>query len=143
MNNMAYRNPTKLIFGKNTVEALQKEVPLYGKKVLLVYGGGSIKRNGLYEQVMEQLNAIGAVVHELPGVEPNPRISTVRKGVGICKEQGIELLLAVGGGSVIDCTKAIAAGAMYDGDPWDIVLKKAAAEKALPIGTVLRRCKRL
>ena len=137
MNNMAYRNPTKLIFGKNTVGALQKEVPLYGKKVLLVYGGGSIKRNGLYDQVMEQLNAIGAAVHELSGVEPNPRISTVRKGVGICKEEGIELLLAVGGGSVIDCTKAIAAGAMYDGDPWDIVLKKAAAEKALPIGTVL------
>lgn len=96
----------------------------YGKNVLLVYGGGSIKRSGLYDQVIEQLNKAGATVHELAGVEPNPRVSTVNKGVAICKEQNIDFLLAVGGGSVIDCTKAIAAGAKYDGDAWDIVTKK-------------------
>jgi alcohol dehydrogenase YqhD (iron-dependent ADH family) len=86
---------------------------------------------------MAELNEIGAEVHELPGVEPNPRISTVRKGVEICKNEGIEFLLAVGGGSVIDCTKAIAAGAKYDGDAWDIVIKKAEVKDALPLGTVL------
>lgn len=137
MNSFAFYNPTKLIFGKNEVEKLKEEIPQYGKKVLLVYGGGSIKRNGLYDQVTGFLNEIDAEVHELAGVEPNPRISTVRKGVEICKNEGIEVLLAVGGGSVIDCTKAVAAGAKYDGDAWDLVTKKAVAEEALPFGTVL------
>lgn len=137
MNNFSYCNPTKLIFGKDTVQAIANEVPLYGKKVLLVYGGGSIKRNGLYDAVLQQLHEIGAEVFELAGVEPNPRITTARKGVALCKEQGIEFLLAVGGGSVIDCTKLIAAGAKYDGDPWDLVTKTAKVEGALPFGTVL------
>lgn len=137
MDNFTYNNPVKLIFGKGQVEQLKNEVPRYGKKVLLVYGGGSIKRNGLYDQVMNQLNAAGTEVFELSGVEPNPRISTVRKGVEICKNEGIEFLLAVGGGSVIDCTKAIAAGAKYDGDAWDIVTKKVIVSEALPLGTVL------
>ena len=103
----------------------------------MVYGGGSIKRNGLYDQVKEILQEIGADVFELAGVEPNPRLSTVHKGVQICKEEGIEFLLAVGGGSVIDCTKAIAAGAKYDGDAWDFIIKKASVTDALPFGTVL------
>jgi alcohol dehydrogenase len=137
MNSFAYYNPTKLIFGKNEVEKLKEEIPQYGKKVLLVYGGGSIKRNGLYDQVTGLLKEINAEVHELSGVEPNPRISTVRKGVEICKNEGIDFILAVGGGSVIDCTKAVAAGAKYDGDAWDLVIKKAFAEEALPFGTVL------
>lgn len=137
MENFIYYNPTKLIFGKGQVEQLKKEVPRYGKKVLLVYGGGSIKRNGVYDDVMNVLKEIGATVHELPGVEPNPRLSTVHKGVEICKKEGIEFLLAVGGGSVIDCTKAIAAGALYEGDFWDIVTRKAAVKGALPFGTVL------
>lgn len=137
MINFTYWNPTKLIFGKGQLKALKDEVPKYGKKVLLVYGGGSIKRSGLYDQVMALLKELGADVFELSGVEPNPRISTVRKGVDICKAEGIEFLLAVGGGSVIDCTKAIAAGAKYDGDAWDIVTKKAFAKEALPFGTVL------
>jgi alcohol dehydrogenase YqhD (iron-dependent ADH family) len=137
MKNFTFYNPTKLIFGKGQLEQLKTEVPKYGSKVLLVYGGGSIKRSGLYDQVTNLLNEIGAQVFELPGVEPNPRITTARKGVEICKNEGIDFLLAVGGGSVIDCTKLIAAGAKYDGDPWDIVTKKTFAKEALPFGTVL------
>lgn len=137
MNNFTYRNPTKLIFGKGELEKLKVEVPQFGKKVLLVYGGGSVKRSGLYDKVVNLLKEVDAEIFELPGVEPNPRISTVRKGVEICKTEGIEFALAVGGGSVIDCTKAIVAGAKYDGDAWDIVTKKAFAKEALPFGTVL------
>ena len=137
MENFTFLNPTKLIFGKGELEQLKTEVPLYGKKVLLVYGGGSIKRSSLYENVVNLLAEIGAEVLELSGVEPNPRITTARKGVEICKQEGIEFLLAVGGGSVIDCTKLIAAGAKYEGDAWDLVIKKAIAQDALPFGTVL------
>lgn len=137
MENFSFQNPTKLIFGKGQIEQLKEEIPRYGKKILLVYGGGSIKRNGLYDEVMNLLNELKVEVTELPGVEPNPRLSTVRKGVEICKTEGIEFLLAVGGGSVIDCTKAIAAGAKYDGDPWDFITKKVKVFEALPFGTVL------
>ncbi len=137
MDNFVFSNPTKLIFGKGQLEQLKKEIPLYGDKVLLVYGGGSIKRNGLYGKVRELLDEIGCEVDELAGVEPNPRLSTAAKGVNICKEKGIDFILAVGGGSVIDCAKLVAAGAKYDGDPWDLVIKKAAAKEALPFGTVL------
>ncbi|MFC0478361.1 iron-containing alcohol dehydrogenase [Robertmurraya beringensis] len=137
MDNFTFFNPTKLIFGKDTVEQLKAEVPRYGKKVLLVYGGGSIKRNGLYDQVLSLLKEVDIEVFELPGVEPNPRISTVKKGVEICRNEGIDFLLAVGGGSVIDCTKAIAAGAKYEGDTWDLMTRKAVAKEALPFGTVL------
>ncbi len=111
MNEYIYYNPTRLVFGKNQIQTLKDELGKFGKKVLVVYGGGSIKRNGLYDEVMNELNKMDAEVSELSGVEPNPRVSTVRKGVEICKEKGIDVLLAVGGGSVIDCTKAIAAGA--------------------------------
>ncbi len=137
MQNFTFWNPTKLIFGKDQLEQLKDEIPRYGKKVLVVYGGGSIKRNGLYDKVMGLLKEINAQVYELAGVEPNPRISTARKGVEICKTEGIDFLLAVGGGSVIDCTKLIAAGAKYAGNPWDLVVKKADVKKALPFGTVL------
>lgn len=138
MDNFTYYNPTKLIFGKGQLEQLTEEVPKYGKKVLLVYGGGSIKRNGLYDQVLSLLAKIDAEVFELSGVEPNPRVSTARKGVEICKTEGIDFILAVGGGSVIDCTKAIAAGAKFEGDVWDFVSRKTAPpDDALPFGTVL------
>lgn len=137
MDNFTFYNPTKLIFGKGQLDQLKAEIPHYGKKVLLVYGGGSIKRTGLYEKVTSLLQEMEAKVFELPGVEPNPRISTARKGVEICKQEGIEFLLAVGGGSVIDCTKLIAAGAKYDGDPWALVIKKVFAKEAIPFGTVL------
>lgn len=137
MQNFTYWNPTKLIFGKDQLEQLKVEVPKYGKKVLLVYGGGSVKRSGLYDKIISHLNEVGAEVFELSGVEPNPRVTTARKGIEICKSEGIDFILAVGGGSVIDCTKLIAAGAKYDGDAWDLVIKKAFATDALPFGTVL------
>ncbi|MCM3220875.1 iron-containing alcohol dehydrogenase [Bacillus cereus] len=137
MQNFVFRNPTKLIFGKGQLQQLKTEIPQFGKKVLLVYGGGSIKRNGIYDNVISILKDINAEVFELTGVEPNPRVSTVKKGIQICKENGVEFILAVGGGSVIDCTKAIAAGSKYDGDVWDIVTKKTFANEALPFGTVL------
>ncbi|RAS73375.1 iron-containing alcohol dehydrogenase [Priestia endophytica] len=137
MENFTYHNPTKLIFGKNQLNVLPEELKNYGKNVLLVYGGGSIKRNGLYDKVVSLLNDAEASIFELAGVEPNPRLSTVRTGIEICQNEKIDFLLAVGGGSVIDCTKAIAAGASYDGDVWDIINKKVTATKALPFGTVL------
>lgn len=137
MENFVFWNPTKLYFGKGQLEKLKKEVPKYGENILLVYGGGSIKRNGLYDQVVALLNESNVKIVELAGVEPNPRVETVRRGIELCRKEGIEFIVAVGGGSVIDCTKAIAAGAKYDGDPWDIVTRKYAVRDALPFGTVL------
>ncbi|MED3647149.1 iron-containing alcohol dehydrogenase [Halalkalibacterium halodurans] len=137
MNPFMFKNPTKLVFGVDQTNQLEHELTHVGKNVLLVYGGGSIKRNGLYDRVLEQLERAGKAVIELSGVEPNPRLTTVQKGIDLCKAQNIEFILAVGGGSVIDATKAIAAGAKYDGDVWDIITKKATAEDALPFGTIL------
>ncbi|MNM02232.1 NADH-dependent butanol dehydrogenase A [compost metagenome] len=137
MRNFQFYNPTKLIFGKGTLDALKTEVPRYGKNVLLLYGGGSIKRNGLYDKVVTILKGVGANITELPGVEPNPRLSTVHKGVDLCRSEDIDLILAVGGGSVLDCGKAIAVGAKYDGDMWDFVERKAVPQDALPLGTIL------
>lgn len=132
----SFHNPTKLIFGRRQIERLPEELAKYGKKVLLVYGGGSIKRNGLYDEIQTLLKD-RFMVYELPGIEPNPRLSSVYKGIEICRTEGIEVLLAVGGGSVIDATKAIAAGALFSGDVWDIVVGKAKATDALPLGTIL------
>ncbi len=137
MDAFTFHNPTKLIFGKNQVEALKDQLPAHTKKVLLVYGGGSIKKNGIYDQVIAQLDQAEVEVVELSGVEPNPRLSTVRKGVDLCKQENVDFILAVGGGSVIDCTKTIAAGAKYDGDAWELVTKQASPKGALPFGTVL------
>ncbi|WP_075620503.1 iron-containing alcohol dehydrogenase [Paenisporosarcina indica] len=137
MNAFSFYNPVKLIFGKGQLEEIKQELPIYGQKVLVVYGGGSIKKNGLYDEVMDVLKEANLEVFELSGVEPNPRISTVRRGVELCKQENIEMLLAVGGGSVIDCTKLISAGALYDGDAWDFVSRKATPKAALPFGTVL------
>ena len=137
MNSFSFYNPVKLIFGKGQLEALKTELPNFGKKVLLVYGGGSIKKNGLYDEVIETLSQAGLEIFELAGVEPNPRISTARKGIEICKKENIDMLLAVGGGSVIDCTKLIACGATYEGDAWDLVSRKAQPKGGLSFGTVL------
>ncbi|MFD1736467.1 iron-containing alcohol dehydrogenase [Bacillus salitolerans] len=137
MEQFTFYNPTKLIFGKDTLSQLKNEIPAFGTKVLVVYGGGSIKKSGLYDRVHSTLNEIGVEVFELPGVEPNPRLSTAKKGIEICKKEGIEFLLAVGGGSVIDCTKLIATGSKYDGDAWDIVTRVHEPKEALPFGTVL------
>lgn len=135
MNIFLQHNPTKLFFGKGQISQLSGEVGQ--QKVLVVYGGGSIKQNGIYEDVMKELEKAGATIFELPGVEQNPRLTTVHKGVEICKTEGIDFLLAVGGGSVIDCAKAIAIGAKYDGDVWDLITRKAPIDSALPLGTVL------
>ncbi|WP_458412063.1 iron-containing alcohol dehydrogenase [Schinkia sp. CFF1] len=137
MQNFMFYNPTKLIFGKDQLVQLPEEVHKYGSRILFVYGGGSIKKNGLYGKVTQLLKEINAQSFELPGVEPNPRLSTVHKGIEICKKEKIEFILAVGGGSVIDCSKAIAVGAKYDGDVWDIITRKSTAEDALPLGVVL------
>ena len=103
MNDFTFYNPVRLYFGKNQVEQLENELPKYGDKILVVYGGGSIKRNGLYEDVMSVLKKLNMKVFELSRVEPNPRVSTARKGIEICKNESIDFVLAVGGGSVIDC----------------------------------------
>lgn len=136
MYNFTFHVPTKIHFGKGQIEHLT-ELKDYGTKVLLVYGGGSIKRTGIYDQAMEILKKEGLTVFELPGVEPNPRIESVRRGVEICKENDVDMVLCIGGGSTIDAGKVIAAGALYDGDAWDLVLNYGMAEKALPIFTVL------
>ncbi|UOQ94216.1 iron-containing alcohol dehydrogenase [Halobacillus shinanisalinarum] len=137
MDAFTFHNPTKLIFGKNQVEQLLEQLPEGVTNVLIVYGGGSIKKNGLYDSVIKELSKANVTVHELSGVDPNPKLSTVREGINLCKEENIDFLLAVGGGSVIDCTKTIAAGAKYEGDAWDLVTRKATPDGALPFGTVL------
>lgn len=137
MKNFTFHNPTKLIFGRGQIDRLRDEIVSYGTRVLLVYGGGSIKRTGLYDEVMAILRAADKEVHVLSGVEPNPRLSTVHAGVDICRREQIDFILAAGGGSVLDCAKAIAVGAKYDGDVWDIITGKAKATAALPFGTIL------
>lgn len=137
MNNFVFTNPVRLYFGKGEIRKLKKELPKYGRNILLVFGGGSIKRNGLYDEVTSILKELDLNVFELSGVEPNPRVETARKGIDICKKESIDFVLAVGGGSVIDCSKLIVAGAKIEEDPWDIVTKKVKVKDALPLGTVL------
>ncbi len=137
MNNYDLYLPTHIIFGKDRINELHEVLGSYGKNVLLTYGGGSIKKIGLYDKVIEELKLAGKTVFELSGIEPNPKITSVREGVEICKAKSIDLILAVGGGSVIDCSKNIAAGAYYDGDPWDLVLDSSKVGKAVPIVSVL------
>ena len=138
MNNFVYNIPTKVYFGENQLGHLGEELSKFGKRVLLTYGGGSIKRNGLYDRVIEELHKANLEVFELSGIEPNPRIESVRKGVAICKEQGIDVLLAVGGGSTIDATKFMAAGACVEHDAWEFFGANAKPiDEALPIVTIL------
>ncbi|MFP3919632.1 iron-containing alcohol dehydrogenase [Lysinibacillus telephonicus] len=137
MNSFTFYNPVKIHFGKDALEKLPEELAQYSDKVLIVYGGGSIKNNGVYDAVVSTLKKAGKTVFELSGVEPNPRVETARKGIEICKKESIDLVLAVGGGSVIDCSKLIAAGAKVDEDAWNIVIKKTQVTDALPLGTVL------
>ena len=136
MNNFTHSIPTKVYFGKGQIKHLA-ELKESGSKVLLVYGGGSIKKNGLYNKVYSILRTAGLRIFELPGVEPNPRIESVREGVKICKDNKVNMVLAVGGGSVIDAAKVIAGGALYGGDPWSLVIHPRYILKALPIYTVL------
>jgi len=135
MENFSFVNPVKIIFGKDTIQQIKGEIPS-DNKVLIMYGGGSIKKNGVYDQVISALS--GYETYEFAGVEPNPHYETCMKVVDIIKEKGIDYLLAVGGGSVIDATKFIVAAACYEGgDPWDILSKGAKIKKALPFGTIL------
>ena len=137
MNNFEFQNPTKILFGKGMEDKVGEETAAYSKKILLHYGGGSIKKTGLYERVTASLKNAGVEWVELPEVKPNPRLQLVHEGVKLCKEHKLGLILAVGGGSVIDSAKAIAMGAMIEGDVWDFYLGKGEPKAALPIGTVL------
>lgn len=138
MNSFVYDIPVKVYFGENQLGHLGEELSKFGKRVLLTYGGGSIKRIGLYDKVMAEMKNAGLEVFELSGIEPNPRIDSVRKGAQICKDEKIDVLLAVGGGSTLDATKWMAAGACVDFDAWDFFNEKwAPVEKALPVVTIL------
>lgn len=137
MNSFIYDIPVKVYFGENQLGHLGEEVGKYGKRVLLTYGGGSIKKLGLYDAVMAELEKAGVEVYELSGIAPNPRIESVRDGAQICKDKHIDVILAVGGGSTLDASKWIAAGACVDHDPWEFFSRWAPVEKALPLITVL------
>lgn len=136
MNSFVYDIPVKVYFGENQLGNLAPECLKYGKKVLLTYGGGSIKKIGLYDKIISELNNAEFEIFELSGIEPNPRITSVRKGVEICKAEQIDMILAVGGGSTLDASKFIAAGALVEHDPWDF-LTGAPITQALPLITVL------
>lgn len=136
MQNFDYKTPTRLIFGKGVVAELPEVMKAFGKKILMTYGGGSIKKLGLYDRVKELL--ADYEIYELPDIQPNPKYDpSVLDGVRICKEKNVDVILSVGGGSVLDCSKAIAAGAEYDGDPWDLISYKVKAKAALPIVDIL------
>ena len=133
MENFIYSIPTKVFFGRNMLEKLPECILEFGSRVLLVYGGGSIKRTGLYGKIIKLFQENEIYYRELSGVEPNPRLSTVKKGVELCRKDKVDVILPVGGGSTIDCAKGIAAAYYYDGDPWDLVENGDLIERALPI----------
>lgn len=137
MLNYDYENRTRIIFGKDTHKQIGKLIKPYADKVLFHYGGESIRKSGLYDEVAESLKEAGVEAVELGGVKPNPRLSMVYEGIRICRENKIEFILAVGGGSVIDSAKAIAMGVHYDGDVWDIYLKDGSPERVLDTATIL------
>ena len=138
MLNYIHSIPTKLYFGQGQISHLDEALRAFGTKVLLTYGGGSIRKTGLYDTVMDILNKGGFTVVECGGIEPNPRIESVEKGVKLCKEHDDDVILAVGGGSTIDCSKAIAAGVFYEGDDlWQMVASRHGVLKALPLVDIL------
>lgn len=135
MNNFNFCVPTDIRFGKGQIACLPEELKKYGKRILMVYGGGSIKRTGLYDTILDLLKEFE--IYELSGIEPNPKLDSVRKGAAICKEKNIDMILAVGGGSSIDASKHIACAAYYEGDAWDLMFDRSKMTKALPIAVVL------
>lgn len=137
MNNFVFRNQTKIIFGKDVEKDVAKYVQPHARKVLLHYGGGSIKKSGLYNTIVEDLKSAGIMIYELGGVQPNPRLSLVQEGIVICQKYKIDFILAVGGGSVIDSAKAIALGVRYEGDVWDLFEGKPIDHPILKVGVVL------
>ena len=137
MLNFDLYSPTHYYYGKDTEQEIGTLLKPYAKKVLLHYGGGSIKKSGLYDKVTASLKQAGIAYVELGGVKPNPRLSLVHEGIALCKREGVDLVLAVGGGSTIDSSKAIAMGVYYDGDVWDIYDQGLEIEKAMPVAVVL------
>lgn len=128
-----YCNPTKVYFGHDAMSHIHEELPRWGKNVLLVYGGGSIKESGIYDKVVDEIRKAGVSAYEISGVKPNPELPLAVKGARFCREAGIDLILAVGGGSVIDTAKVIAGSALYEGDPWELVKSRAQISRALPL----------
>lgn len=137
MNSFTYYNPTRIVFGRDSEAETGPLAAIFAKKVLLHYGGGSIKRNGVYDKVTASLKNAGVEYVELGGVQPNPRLSLVEEGIQLARKEQVGMVLAVGGGSTIDSAKAIAAGAFYEGDVWDFYLKKDTVRSVLPVGVVL------
>jgi NADP-dependent alcohol dehydrogenase len=133
MNNFSFQNPTKLVFGKGQIKQISTLIPK-NKKIMITFGGGSVKSNGIYKQVVEALKGFNFI--EFWGIEPNPTIETLRKAIALGKENNIDFLLAVGGGSVLDGTKLIAAGICFEGDAWNIVLQRMA-EKSIPFASIM------
>ncbi len=137
MKNFNYQAGTKILFGKNKINELADEVLQYSKRVLITYGQGSVIKSGLLDAVKDKLKEKNIHIEELSGIQPNPRLSSVKNGIEICRDKNIGFILAVGGGSIIDATKAIAAGYSYDGDVWDFFKRKAVPANPLPLGTIL------
>jgi alcohol dehydrogenase YqhD (iron-dependent ADH family) len=138
MSNLRLNKTKEIFFGKDQIEILGKRLVKDNvKSVLLVYGKGSIKRSGLYDRIISQLAENSIKVTELPGIDPNPRITSVAKGAELCRENDVDFIVAAGSGSVIDCSKAIAAARYHNGDPWDFFIRKASVKKALPICAIL------
>lgn len=135
MDNFKFNAYTEMLFGKGQISNLPEVLGRYGKNVLLAFGGGSIKKNGIYDTAKDLLKDFNII--ELDGIEPNPRIETVRRGVEICRNNNVDVILAIGGGSVIDCAKVVGAGFYYDGETWDLVKDPSKIGKVLPIVTVL------
>ena len=138
MNNFTFNIPTEIRFGKGQISCLPEELSKYGKRILLTYGGGSIIKSGLYYNVKNLLEEFE--VYELGGIEPNPKLTSVEAGARLCKDNSIDVILAVGGGSVIDASKHIACAACYDGPAWDLMMDRSLIKKALPIAVVLTIC---
>ena len=137
MENFNFNVSTDIRFGKDRLAELPSVLNQFGKNVLLVYGGGSIKRSGLYEKIKTLLKENGLKMFELGGVDPNPKIESVREGVMLCKHHKIDVILAVGGGSVIDCSKVISGAVFYEGDPWEMVLSRRYEGPTIPLVTIL------
>jgi len=137
MDDFVFHNTTKIVFGRGAENGVGAEAKAFADKVLIHYGGGSVKKSGLFDRVTASLEAAGVSWMELGGVAPNPRLSLVKRGVELCRKEGIGLVLALGGGSAIDSAKAIAMGVPYSGDVWDFFAGRAEPASALPVGTVL------
>lgn len=133
INNFVYYNPTKIYFGDQQLSHLAEEVKKHGDKAFLVYGGGSIKKNGLYDRIISLLSGAGIETAECSGIEPNPQYTSVNRAAKICRDAGCQVVIAVGGGSVIDASKVVAQAAFYEGDCWDLVTKKVDEPRALPL----------